>query len=506
MFSKLVLKMKEKDFGIKIFLLLNICISLFFVFYKIGERSLWLDEAATANMMRYSFIQLFSFAVTDNHPLFYIYALKIWSLIFSDSEIALRSFSAIFVILFVTVIYKITKDIFQNKKIGIIATVLASTNYFLIWYGQQVRPYTLIPFLSLLSFCFYWRLMRFGKKRDILVYILTMVVGIYTHFFFVFILGAHVLTLLIFRKYFVSFFKTGISLLTIFIFALPNLYLMWKLSELGINSWIPRVGFLALLESFSYFTYGSTLLYLVFTFCAFFFIYIFKLKFLNFLEKSSFAMLVTILFFPLFTALIVSQFQPMYVIGRYEIIVLPYFIMAMSYLFSKLHLNLILFGIIPIVFLLLTIRNVNLEKQVVASFQADDRKIVSDILTEINTNETVITTDLSFATMNYYFLHLKNGQNFTLISFPQEIEDHPGWKNFEKMLQNKNSYEAEARDLVTSLKSKEKEQRIFVIYKQGNKINEILYNELKNNFELVETREIPQPSQPMWFDEILIFR
>jgi len=217
-------------------------------------------------------------------------------------------------------------------------------------------------------------------------------------------------------------------------------------------------------------------------------------------------MLVTILFFPLFTALIVSQFQPMYVIGRYEIIVLPYFIMAMSYLFSKLHLNLILFGIIPIVFLLLTIRNVNLEKQVVASFQADDRKIVSDILTEINTNETVITTDLSFATMNYYFLHLKNGQNFTLISFPQEIEDHPGWKNFEKMLQNKNSYEAEARDLVTSLKSKEKEQRIFVIYKQGNKINEILYNELKNNFELVETREIPQPSQPMWFDEILIFR
>src|SRR5579859_3448765 len=57
--------------------------------------SLNVDEPFTANMIRLPLDQMFLAFRQDNAPLPYYLALKLWAIIFGESEIALRSLSVI---------------------------------------------------------------------------------------------------------------------------------------------------------------------------------------------------------------------------------------------------------------------------------------------------------------------------------------------------------------------------------------------------------------------------
>jgi mannosyltransferase len=167
---------------------------LFLLLFRIDRNSLWLDEvmslsAATATWER---MAAFFVALPEQHPLYYL-LLRGW-LTLGTSELVLRSFSGIFALGSLWLLYVLATRLF-DVTIARISAVLLCFSPFYLYFGQEARMYTLVGFLTLLhSLLFLDWLDRPDGKR-LLAYAGVATLGVYTHFFFIFVLAAHLLFL-----------------------------------------------------------------------------------------------------------------------------------------------------------------------------------------------------------------------------------------------------------------------------------------------------------------------
>lgn len=514
-------------------LLACLFLAALFIFDHLGARALWLDEAAVAKVIALPFPQIYSRAVMDGHPLFYIYMMKIWSLIWGNSETALRGFSACMALALIGFIFKVAKEIFQSPKAGLLASILASTSYFLLWFGAQTRPYTLAAFLGLASFYFFWKITHEseaprahrtasgGKISSYIFYFLSTLAGIYTHPWLFLILASQILSLFIFRlkKYSLPFKKILGTMCLILLLIVPNILIITHQSQMGVNAWISKVKIEILGQSFKYFTFGVFWPYLIFAIIAGFYIF--------FLRKSQvlcqkfnqrhparnpqlktivWTSLVLYFIFPLIAAFTVSEFKPAYVAGRYEIIVLPAFLLLLAYFFAQIRSRFLL-TILTITLVIFAARKVVAEQDLIRQYQSTDKTISLSLLNRLRDQDVVIATDLSGATFDYYFSRENQGKKkFSLFYYPAEMGIHPGWKNLKDMLKKEDKYAREAEDLVQQLKTQSASGRkIWVLYKTDNPLNEILRQKLQANFRLAKIEEPVPPRAPSWLDAVLIF-
>jgi len=139
------------------------------------NQSFWLDEATSALTTKMSLVDfLGKFMPGDFHPPLYYIILRVWSLIFGSSEIALRSLSIVFGISTIYIVYLIGKEL-VNKKTGLIAGLLLATSGLFVYYSQEARMYTMASFLvCLLVFSFVKILKEKGRLGDWLVFILVL--------------------------------------------------------------------------------------------------------------------------------------------------------------------------------------------------------------------------------------------------------------------------------------------------------------------------------------------
>lgn len=475
-----------------------------FILDHIGLRAFWLDEAATANIVSNSFSNLYLNAINDSEPLFYSYTIKGWSVMFGNGETALRSFSAMFGILAIILVYKAGRYLFGNEKTGILAAAMMAANYFLIWYSALARMYTLSMFLGLLSFYFFIGSIKENKKSTYLGYILASTAGIYTHPWFAFILFSQFLSVIIFAKKITHFKKSAVSVLSVIFFSIPSFLISLRYSGLGVGSWIGKVGWRAPFESIGYLTLGSFWVYLLVS--AAVFIYLTVSKKTSFPHQSLSVekyILRLYLLAPIFTALAISQFSPIYKTGRYELIILPAFILLFAGFWSKIN-NRAVLTLVAIVLFGFTARQVAADRANIEAVMTDDRTESAILLKDISDNDTIVATDLNWATFNYY-LNRQNSANkiFDFIPFPEEMKKHPGWKNVSAMLSRKQDYEREADNLVVELLKKK--QKIWVIYLKDNPINDLLMERLNKNMKYLGQLLPGLPRENGWFDSIEIY-
>jgi hypothetical protein len=152
--------------------------------YKISERSIWLDEAITAQVSQSGIIGIIlNRAQTGIHPPFYFILIYFWTRIFGCSETSLRSFSLIFGVLSIPLLYKLVNKI-CDRATAIISSLLFSLSPFLIYFSQEARMYPLFTFLALLSLNYVYDLVsrKFSKKNLIKILIINSLL-LYTHFF-----------------------------------------------------------------------------------------------------------------------------------------------------------------------------------------------------------------------------------------------------------------------------------------------------------------------------------
>ena len=178
-------------------LLVIVLLGAFLRFHDIDKQGFWLDESATAlSIKKYSLSETFDNTVNLGQilpsyyssnldlPPYYI-ILKLWSGIFGLNEASLRSFSALFGILSIIIIYFLSKELF-NSKTAVIASLIFSLNVVMVEYSQEARLYSMLIFIVLLASYFFIKSLKTNRNKYIAGFVISNIAGIYTHYTFLF--------------------------------------------------------------------------------------------------------------------------------------------------------------------------------------------------------------------------------------------------------------------------------------------------------------------------------
>ena len=227
-------------------LLIIIALGAILRVYKIGDDSLWLDEAYSVKFSHEAPAGIIAETSKDVHPPLYYFALHYWMLLFGDSESAVRLLSALFGILALPLIYKLTTHMF-DRATALLATGLLALSRFHLEFSQEARMYSLLCLLSLLSFYFFLKLLEDEKPLALAAYIIASALMMYTHVYSFFILAAQNFYLLILlfasRDKFKRTWKRWLAAQVI----LAVLFLPWlsvqmqQFSRVQQGFWIPKL-------------------------------------------------------------------------------------------------------------------------------------------------------------------------------------------------------------------------------------------------------------------------
>ena len=134
-------------------LLLALCLRC----YRLDGQSLWADEGNSAALATRSLATITRDAARDIHPPLYYYLLHCWVRLFGNSEIALRSLSVLSGTALVLVTYLLGRELF-NRRVALIAALLAAVSPFQVHYSQETRMYILVALWAALAvlFCVLW--------------------------------------------------------------------------------------------------------------------------------------------------------------------------------------------------------------------------------------------------------------------------------------------------------------------------------------------------------------
>ena len=327
--------------------------------YHLGTESIWLDEAASIDGSKESFVSVVeSSGRLHNVPPLYFVLLHFWMLLFGTGEVAVRSLSAIFGIMSIFVIYQVGCQLF-NRKVGLISSFLSAISCYHIHYSQEARAYSLLQLLTLLSFSFFIKIVKTDNKRGLYfaLLLLTNVCLAYTHpYGFFVIISQIVYFLFLWSEYKRQrFWFLGVQVATVAFFSpwIPTFF--GRVSKISGGFWIPKPSLKDIFETFIDYTSGTqglsrlsmTFLLVFSILCLIGVIYIKRLnggwtwrrllqsvKGLSWNVSPEFVeeilLLLTWLSFPIIIPFIVSQFFTPIYLTKYTIGALPAFYLLVA--------------------------------------------------------------------------------------------------------------------------------------------------------------------------------
>jgi mannosyltransferase len=169
-------------FGIVVFAVLTL--------WTITKSSIWFDEAFGAYMIHFNFIDIAKYTAVDVHPPLYYWLLKLWSLAFGNSELALRSMSTLFAAIAIIFGYLLTHRLF-GKKAARISLIFMALSPMLIRYGQEARMYALVTAIALAATYALTFAIESKKRKPWIIYGILVSLGMWTHYFSAVVWIAH---------------------------------------------------------------------------------------------------------------------------------------------------------------------------------------------------------------------------------------------------------------------------------------------------------------------------
>lgn len=196
--------------GNRLFLAVIVVMAVGLRFYAIDAKGLWLDEALSWRLQDFPLALMLERTGEPStvHPPLYFALLHAWTSCFGDSEVALRSFSALAGVLTVLATCVLAKDLVKLVgdsswksayggpwHVGLLAAALVAFSPFHVYLARQVRGYALGTFLFV--FCS-WALVRGlraetrgSARRFWLGYAILALAFCYTHHLAIFSVAAH---------------------------------------------------------------------------------------------------------------------------------------------------------------------------------------------------------------------------------------------------------------------------------------------------------------------------
>jgi hypothetical protein len=195
MFSK-IFKSKRRILGLEVndwwFVVVALVIYAIISLWTITKSSIWFDEAFGAYMIHYNFLDIARYTATDVHPPLFYWLLKIWSMIFGNTELGLRSMSVFFGGIAIIFGYLLTNRLFTKTaaRISLVFMVLAPM---FIRYSQEARMYMLVAAIALAATYVLTYAVKTKKKTPWVIYGILIALGMWAHYYAAIVWIAHLI-------------------------------------------------------------------------------------------------------------------------------------------------------------------------------------------------------------------------------------------------------------------------------------------------------------------------
>mgnify|MGYP005836103513 CR=1 FL=1 len=132
-------------------LALLLALALALRLYRLDGQSLWNDEGTSVALAARDLATITRNAARDIHPPLYYYALHFWVRLFGNSEVAVRSLSALYGALTVLVVCGLARRLY-SWHVALMASALTAISPLQVYYSQEARMYAQVTLLGALSF------------------------------------------------------------------------------------------------------------------------------------------------------------------------------------------------------------------------------------------------------------------------------------------------------------------------------------------------------------------
>ena len=182
--------MKTKNIN-KLFLLLIILLAILIRLFPSKALSIWYDESFSIILAKKDLGNLLEIAKADVHPPLYYIMLHFWLKIVMFP----RLFSVLFSIASIIITYVIAKKVF-DESIALLTSFFLSISPTSVHYSSEIRMYTLLLFFSLIATYFLLRFILNKKVLNAIFYVFFSVCAFYTHYYALFLIIAQLIYLI----------------------------------------------------------------------------------------------------------------------------------------------------------------------------------------------------------------------------------------------------------------------------------------------------------------------
>lgn len=159
------------------------------------SQSIRLDESQSLWISTKSTFAVLKFTAEDVHVPLYNLLLHFWIQIFGNNIYVARSLSLLFFLINIPILYKFSKNYFNNK-VALLTVSLFILSPFIIWFTSETRMYTLFTLVATINNLFFLNLVKSNAKAGKLGFFFSTIIGLYTHYFFIFIIVTQIVYIL----------------------------------------------------------------------------------------------------------------------------------------------------------------------------------------------------------------------------------------------------------------------------------------------------------------------
>ena len=173
----------------------SILVLMFSLAQNYLTRGFWGDEAWTSMISQLPYTQMLKTTAADFHPPGYYTIIEILYKFAPHTEIVTRLVSIFFFLLTVWMAYLLAKR-FKGQTFGLLSAAVVAVNPIFFTYAFEARNYTMFAFAATASVYFLLGLCEKFSKRNAILFVLFTLLGMYTHYYMLFVLAAEGLFIL----------------------------------------------------------------------------------------------------------------------------------------------------------------------------------------------------------------------------------------------------------------------------------------------------------------------
>ncbi|MDH3464709.1 MAG: glycosyltransferase family 39 protein [Gammaproteobacteria bacterium] len=396
--------------------------------YRLGDMEVWLDEALTG-YLGYSDDWL---QRVHNTPPLYYWIVRNWLAISNFDASSLRLPSVVAGGLFVVLATLTANEIF-GRRAGIFAGLFAALSPLHLYYSQEARAYSLLMTEIMFVYLMLWRTARGAGTGSWIGLVVGTAMAVYTHFLAIIPVGIGYLVIAAPRGLSVRVAIRYIAALLVAMLAVVPWLIWWKsTTEFAASdfSWVERVWAIipiwrqiplslevfylgsqqglvpVLAKQFLQLEFLPILRWLgLFSLTVVLLFSIWRCRLENADVRARFLQSILLVFVPLLLLLGVSFFRPIYIVGRYDLVAFPAFVIwlgfALSLITSRKH-GVSIFGAILIVCALVSPITVKLINYFEFESRSEADQIARQIIDAAEHDDLFVMVGPSVVRLVYY--------------------------------------------------------------------------------------------------------